>query len=205
VLPDDQVRLAPFDTYAAEDYEALQLSPSSTLSEALAAVAPNAGAGTEPGPLQPVDFACAVSVFTPSLEDARGTTFVGRYIRNEVLPGPGVRDVRMYWSVERVYAGGPVPELLTLRSSGCEELTLKPGKRYLFSTADAATPGSRNSLAWRLSRGGAAKLQPFKILKRDLYTKDVRSLKTFDDALAAVASDSQPGQTPTRAGDRTPG
>ena len=152
LLADGAVRLAPFDTYQVSDYDSEELRVISTFEDALWSVAPDAGDGDAPAPGSTTDFGCTASALVASPEQARGTTFVGTYLGDEVLPGPGEGDVRAYWSVQRVYAGAPLPELLTLRSNGCAQTTLEPGRRYLFSTADA----TRAQLA-QLARVGAGR------------------------------------------------
>ncbi len=202
------VRLAPFDTYDVEDYRSDDIRTIATLEDALTAVAPDAGEGRDPAAATHPGFGCSDSPspgdFTPS--DARGTTFVGTYVRDERLPGgPMGDDTRIFWSVERVYAGGPLPEVLALRSRGCAPATLKPGRRYLFSTADALGPGAWDSLAWRLGKGDLVRPARFRSLLPESYPQAARAIKTFDEALAAVAPEAGEGETPVRSGDRTPG
>lgn len=205
------IKLAPFDTYDASDYVSAELAAITVFEEALAAVAPGASAGSDPLPRTDPGFGCTagnpVAYFT--LPDARGTTFVGRYLGDERLPGgPMVADTRVVWSVERVYAGGPLPEILSLRSDGCTPLTLKPGRRYLFSTADPLHPAAFDSVAWRLTKDDGVRLARYRSLPApltDWYRSEVRAIKTFDEALSAVAPDAGAGETPVRSGDRTPG
>lgn len=71
-----EVRLAPFDTCEVDDYGSQELLVITTLEDALAAVAPDAGEGEEPGQLD-ADFGCAGAPGTIGLDDVRGTTFVG--------------------------------------------------------------------------------------------------------------------------------
>ncbi len=208
VLEGGAVRLAPFDTYHVDDYDSPDLRAIATLEEALAVLAPDAGAGRTPvAALHPL-FACSD---TPApadfaLSDAQGTTFVGTYLGDESLPGgPLGADTRIIWSVERVYAGGPLPEVLTLRSRGCAPVTLEPGRRYLFSTANAPGPGAWDLLAWRLGQEDRVKPAPFLSLLPEAYPQEARAIKTFDEALAAVAPGAGEGETPLRSGDRTPG
>jgi hypothetical protein len=205
VLDDGSVRLAPFDTYDIDDYASPGLHAITTLEEALSGVAPGAGEGREPAPPTDLGFGCAGPDATPPLSNAVGTTFVGRYIGDEVMPGP-LSGVRTYWSVERVYAGGPLPEILTMRSTQCGVPLLTPGKRYLFSTGnDLLMPSSWNTLAWRLGKDGSATLQPFRPWAKDDYAKTIRRLDTFEEALAALAPDAGERETPIRSADRTPG
>jgi hypothetical protein len=206
VLADGAVRLAPFDTYQVSDYDSEELRVISTFEDALWSVAPDAGDGDAPVPGSTTDFGCTASASVASPEQARGTTFVGTYLGDEVLPGPGEGDVRAYWSVQRVYAGAPLPELLTLRSNGCAETTLEPGRRYLFSTADALSPSWPNSLAWELADDDSVHLAPFADLtSKDLYGPAAQAPMSIGEALAAVAAEAGDGMPPVRAGDRTPG
>ena len=208
LLDGGAVRLAPFDTYQADDYDAPELHAIATLADALAAVAPGAGEGRPPtAALNPL-FACSdtPSPATMTLSDTQGTTFVGTYLGNERLPGsPLGDDTRIVWSVERVYAGGPLPEVLTLRSRSCAPVTLKPGRRYLFSTGDALGPGVWDSVAWRLGKSDRVQPAWFSSSAPELYPQAARDIKTFDEALAAVAPDAGAGDPPMRSGDRTPG
>ena len=132
---------------------------------------------------------------------------MGTYLGDERLPSVGSmgHDIRIIWSIERVYAGGPLPEVLTLRSRGCAPVTLKPGRRYLFSTGNALGPGVWDSVAWRLGKGDRVQPAWFSSSVPDLYPQEARAMKTFDEALAAVAPDAGAGETPLRSGDRTPG
>jgi hypothetical protein len=208
LLDTGAVRLAPFDTYHVDDYDSPELHAIATIEDALAALAPGAGEGQPPAPAIHPAFACSdtpsPSDFTCS--DAQGTTFVGTYVGDERLPGgPMGDDTRIIWSVERVYAGGPLPEVLWLRSRGCAPVTLEPGRRYLFSTADPLGPGAWDSLAWRLGKGDRVRPARFQSLLPEPYPKEVRAIKTFDEALAAVAPDAGAGEPPLRSEDRTPG
>ncbi|MGD8486212.1 MAG: hypothetical protein PVG27_08195 [Chloroflexota bacterium] len=205
LLPGDAVRLAPFDTYVASDYPSDELHAITTFEDALWSVAPDAGDGSAPdAPLDPA-FGCPASWFTASPEDARGTTFVGVYVGDQGLPGPNKGDVRTFWALERVYAGGPLPEVLTMRSDGCGPTTLEAGRRYLFSTADPLTPAAWNSLAWELLADDTARLAPFGRLTEDEYPSAARALASFDAALSSVAPGAGGGEVPLRAADRTPG
>jgi hypothetical protein len=162
----------------------------------------------EVGPLPASECGSANLVADVMPADARGTTFVGTYLGDEPLPGgPMVADTRVVWSVERVYAGGPLPEVLSLRSAGCAPVTLKPGQRYLFSTADPLGPGAWDSVAWRLGKSDRVRPARFRSLPAgaEFYPQVARTVKTFDEALAAVAPEAGVGQTPLRSGDRTPG
>ena len=205
LLADGGVRLAPFDTYGVADYDSEELDVIETFDDALWSVAPEAGEGSAPAPGSTAVADCISIDFTASPERARGTSFVGRYIGSEALPGPGGGDARTYWSLERVYAGGPLPELLTLRSDGCDAIILEPGRRYLFSTSDPLAPDWGNSLAWELAEDGHAHLAPFAGTDEDWYTGSATSPTTLDKALALVAPDAGDGAAPLRAAGRTPG
>jgi hypothetical protein len=201
-------RLAPFDTYAPADYLSPELRAIATVQDALTAVAPEADGGRAPTAAFHPIFACSDTP-TPAdftLADARGTTFVGMYLGDERLPGgPMGDDSRIIWSVERVYAGGPLPEVLALRSRACAPVTLKPGRRYLFSTADPLGSDASDSVAWRLGEGEGVHPALFGGSLPESYPQAARAIKTFDEALAAVAPDAGAGETPLRSGDRTPG
>jgi hypothetical protein len=67
--------------------------------------------------------------------DVQGTTFVGTYLGDTVGGVDSPRPLITSWSVERVYAGGPIPADLIFETPGCEWTNLTPGVRYLFSTA----------------------------------------------------------------------
>ena len=207
LLDEGAVRLAPFDTYDPADYDSSELRVIVNLEDALNAVAPDAGEGRAPAAALHPAFACsdtpALGDFT--LSDARGTTFVGTYLGDERLPGGSMVDTRVIWSVERVYDGGPLPEILTLRSQGCAPVTLKPGRRYLFSTSHPLGPGAWDSVAWRLGKGDRVRAARFRSLLPESYPQEARAIKTFAEALAAVAPDAGDGETPLRSGDRTPG
>jgi hypothetical protein len=199
------VQLAPFGTYAVEDYGSDELRAIATFDAALEAVAPGAGDGEEPEPGQFIDEGCEamnpVAEMTP--DDARGTTFVGTYIAEERLSSPQLQDRRVYWSVERVYAGGPLPEILTVRTTACTGPELIPGVRYLFSTAAISRPDQRDSIAWRLLKEDRVRIAPFGS-PVDNYPDELE-YRTFQEALAAVAPDAGEGETPIRAADRLPG
>lgn len=204
--PDGQALLAPFDTHAISDYASPELASISTFDEALAVVAPDATDGIEPGPALDPDFGCLASAFVAAPDEARGTTFVGTYIGDEALPGPGANDMRVYWSVEEIYAGGALPEVLTMRSEGCRPVTLEPGRRYLFSSSAPIAPAWANSLAWKIKTDGSVRLAAFDGTKpKDFYPESTRSIRSFEAALAAVAPGADVSETPERSGDRTPG
>jgi hypothetical protein len=211
-----EVRLAPFDTWDVEDYGAPELQAITTLEDALAAVAPDGGEGEEPGQLD-ADFGCAEAPGTVGLDDVRGTMFVGTYLGHERLPSQAFGNLRVVWSVERVYAGGPLAEVLVLRSDACQSVSLPAGRRYLFSSADIVAPGRPDSVAWRLRDEGRVRLAPLgnedleslpetaTRASRDTYKADIRAIRTFDEALEALAPGAGEGEPPVRSADRTPG
>jgi hypothetical protein len=211
-----EVRLAPFDTYEVDDYGSQELLAITTLEDALSAVAPDAGEGEEPGQLD-ADFGCAEAPGTIGLDDVRGTTFVGTYLGHERLRSHAPGNLRVVWSVERVYAGGPLPEVLVLRSDACQSVSLPAGQRYLFSSADIVAPGRPGSAAWRLRREGRVRLVPLgnedleslpetaTRASLDSYEADVRAIRTFEEALEALAPGAGEGELPIRSADRTPG
>ncbi len=208
---DGAVELTPFDTYSADDYSA-EVRSIATFEEALAAVAPGATDGTEPAAPAPIDFGCTTPP-NPTFDDVQGTTFLGRYIGDEKLDaGSGLPDRRVYWSVERVYAGGSLPEILTLRTGACGPVTLKKGKHYIFTTSNMEGPSISDSMAWQVRKNGRTKARPFSPIDMKFYRdvspnvrKEMRQMKTIDDVLAAVAPGAGEAETPMRAADRTPG
>ena len=211
IRDDGTVRLAPFDTYSADDYSA-DVRSIATFAEALAAVAPGAGDGTEPAAPAAIDFGCTTPA-NPTFDDVQGTTFLGRYIGDEKLDaGSGMPDRRVYWSVERVYAGGSLPEILTLRTGACGPVTLKRGKHYVFTTSNIDGPSISDSMAWQVRKNGRTKARPFDSIDMKFYRdispdvrKAMRQMRSIDDVLAAVAPGAGEGETPIRAADRTPG
>ena len=206
VLDGGALRLAPFDTYAADDYAAEGPRAITTLEDALAAVASDAGAPQTPND-RDIDFGCAEGPARARLDDARGSTFVGTYVGDVLLPSYGLANHRVIWSVERVYAGGPLPEILTSRADDCQPATLQPGRRYLFSTSDIVAPGAANSLAWRIRRDGSIRPVPFGDERPGTYRAraDVRAIETLDEAIEALSPGAGTGEPPERAADRTPG
>ena len=205
LLPDGRVRLAPFDTYLAADYDSEELQVIETFEDALWSVVPDAGEGSAPASGATEVPGCTDIDFMAAPEEARGTSFIGRYDGDEALAGPSHGDVRTYWTVERVFAGAPLPELLTMRSSGCDPIVLEPDHRYLFSTADALAPAWGNSLAWELTDDGRAHLAPFAGTGEDWYASEATEPDTLEDVLALVAPDAGDGVAPLRAASLTPG
>lgn len=205
LLPDGAARLAPFDTYALTDYASEELQVIDSFSDALWSVVPDAADGSAPrsGSTKVPD--CTAIDFMASPEEAMGTTFLGRYIGDEVLPGPEKGDVRSLWSVERVYAGGPLPELLSLRSNGCDAVILEADHEYLFTTADPLAPDWGNSIAWELTDDGQVRHASFVGTDEDWYGGAAMAPASLDEALAIVAPDAGVGETPERAAGRTPG
>jgi len=207
LLSDGGLQLAPFDTYSVNDYEP-SVSAIDTLDGALAALSVSTDDAEPPAGPSSIDYACTAALRLPSLEDAMDTVFTGRFIGSEKLDSGavGIRDVRLFWSVSKVYSGGPLPEVMTMRSRGCHPVTLKPGVRYLFATADAVAPSSEDSLAWRVKGDGTIVLAPASpVAKVKEYGADVRSVSTLADALDTIAPGSGEGMDPARSGDRTPG
>lgn len=206
--PDDALTLAPFDTYDEADYDAALHAPTS-LADALAVLAPDATQGEAPGPATHRGTEGGNYVYEPPLpSEVRGTTFIARYIGDERLPASPehrLRDVRSYWHVQRVYAGGPLPEVLTLRNYWEVPPSLEPGRRYLVSTSDLATTGPENTLVWRLRAGGAVELVPYGGEVGWQRRRETMEIETLGEALAAVAPDAGAGEPPVRSGDRTPG
>jgi hypothetical protein len=211
-----ELRLAPFDTYDIEDYRSPELIAITTLDDALAAVAPDAGAGQEPGELD-VDFGCPPTDTEVGLDDVRGTTFVGTYVGDATLASDGWSNLRVIWVIERVYAGGPLPEVLVLRSDTCGSASLPAGRRYLFSTADIVAPGRSDSAAWRLRGDDSARLVPLGNQEisglgemvtratRDSYAAELSAVRALDEAIEALAPGAGEGEPPIRSADRTPG
>ena len=62
-------------------------------------------------------------------------------------------------------------------------------------------------MAWRLGKGDRVRPARFRSLPTgpEFYPQVARAIKSFDEALAAVAPDTAGGETPMRSGDRTPG
>jgi hypothetical protein len=209
---DGSVGLAPFDTYDVDDYGA-EVRSVATFEEALAAVAPGAGDGTGPAAPASIDFGCTATQPNPTFENVQGTTFLGRYIGDEPLAsGSNLFDTRVYWSVERVYAGAPLPEILTMRTGPCGPVTLRPGRRYVFTTADIHDPSISNSMAWLVRGDDRVRARPFRSIDMRFYRgsmpnvrRAMRQMETIDDVLAAVAPGAGEGEPPVRAADRTPG
>jgi hypothetical protein len=199
------VRLAPFDTYLSADYHSEELAVIETFTDALWSVAPDAGDGWAPASGATEVLSCIDIEFMAAPEQTRGTTFIGRYDGDEALPGPGQGDVRTFWTVERVFAGGSLPELLTMRSSGCDPVVLEPDRRYLFSTADALAPAWGNSLAWSLADDGGAHLAPFVGTSEDWYASAGAEPADVEEVLALVAPDAGEGVAPLRSASLTPG
>lgn len=215
ILDGGAVRLAPFDTYDREDYGSEDLLAIDTFDDALSAVAPDAGEGEEPGEID-VDWGCPQTVGPIGLDDVRGTTFLGTYVGHEPIASDAFDDLRIIWVVERVYAGGALPEVLVLRSDGCQSASLPPGQRYLFSTADILAPGRPDSVAWRLLDDGGVRLAPMgnqgisrfdmrPRATRSSYDARLRAARTLDAALETVAPGAGEGEPPIRSSDRTPG
>ncbi len=208
---DGTVELAPFDTYSTDDYSA-EVQSVATFEEALAAVTPGAADGTEPAAPAPVEIGCTTPP-NPTFDDVQGTTFLGRYIGEEKLDaGSGLPDRRVYWSVERVYAGAPLPEILTLRTGACGPVTLKKDKHYIFTTSNINGPSISDSMAWQVRKNGRTKARPFSPIDMKFYRdispnvrKEMRQMKTVDEVLAAVAPGAGEGKVPVRATDRSPG
>lgn len=205
LLPDDSVRLAPFDTYLPADYRSEELAVIETFTDALWSVAPDAGEGSAPASGATEVLGCTDIDFMAAPDETRGTTFIGRYDGDEALPGPGRGDTRTFWTVERVFAGGPLPELLTMRSSGCDPVVLETDRRYLFSTADALAPAWGNSLAWALADDGHAHLAPFAGTGEEWYGSAATEPENLAEVLALVAPDAGDGVAPLRAASLTPG
>jgi hypothetical protein len=206
--PGDALTLAPFDTYGAADYEAALHAPT-TLEEALAVLAPDATQGEAPGPATHRGTEGGNYVFSgPLPSEVRGTTFIARYIGDERLPASPehrLRDVRSYWHVLRVYAGGPLPEVLTLRNYWELPPSLEPGRRYLVSTSDLVTALPEDTLVWRLRADGEVEPVPYGFEDLMNWSRQALAIETLEEALAAVAPDAGAGEPPMRSGDRTPG
>ncbi len=200
-----EVRLAPFGAYTVEAYKD-DLRSIATLDEVLAAIAPEGGSGEAPQAVEPAEEGCAVPFRVATPAEAQGTTFVGTYIGDEALPSGGLTDRRVVWSVDRVYAGGPLPEVLTFRSPACIPTTLEPGRRYLFSTSHIGAPSQWDSLAWRVVKGNRVRFAPFDdgYTLKETGSSDLIAIGTFAEALQAVAPEAGDGEPPMRSADRTP-
>jgi len=106
------------------------------------------------------------------------------------------RSGRVTWSIERVYAGGPLPRTLAYNTTACQQAPVKEGQRYLYSTSDIDSPDSVDSLAWVVGEEKAIELVGF-FYDPVAYPASVRALQTFDDALEAVAPGASRGLPPT--------
>jgi hypothetical protein len=98
-----------------------------------------------------------------------------------------INFVQPQWRRHSCSSVGPLPEVLGLCSRGCAPATLKPGRRYLCSSADALGSGAWDSLAWRLGKGDLVHPARFHSLLPESYPQAPRAIRTFDEALAAVA------------------
>lgn len=135
--------------------------------------------------------------------DVRGTTFVGSF-DGFVTHGPGT-SFELRWTLERVYAGGPLPRQFTSTSPACVGFAPKSEGRYLFSTAAPNNATTRNSAAWTISDGEHAQIAPPQNYRRSSYPSNWNDLKDADLSvvLAAIAPGAGAGLPPTSTGTGT--
>jgi hypothetical protein len=122
-----------------------------------------------------------------NMADARGTTFLARVTGTDVTGDPRDASGVYTFRVERAYAGAVGEGTVTIATTDCHGVHSFPvGARVLFSTADWNTPRAANSLAWIIRDDGRADLIGF---ERDVsaYSDEIAALRTFGDALRAVA------------------
>lgn len=135
----------------------------------------------------------------------QGTTFVGtvRSFEYGRYPGHPRYTARVTWQVERVFAGGTLPDRIDYLTPPCLTAAVQPGVRYLFTTSDIEFPDSEDSAAWIVRPGEALDFWGFGRdleIYADLFEPFV-ALETMDEALDAVAPGAGEGLPPTDSDD----
>lgn len=90
------------------------------------------------------------------ISDVRGTTWIGTFLGQNVLPD---ESVIKHWLVERVLAGD-VPQVFSYHATGpgCYAPDFVPGRRYLVSTGDLHASSSMSTIAYRIRDDGRLRL-----------------------------------------------
>lgn len=108
----------------------------------------------------PASADCQGGTVWPSLDRARGTTFVGVF---EGATADEEGNVTFHWTVERVYAGplNPGPLDGWGIGYGCHPTKYREGTRYLVSSRFPGGADAFDTVAYELLGGGRVRIAPF--------------------------------------------
>ena len=130
----------------------------------------------------PTSADCQGGVVWPSLDRARGTTFIGVF--------EGATDNErgyktFHWTVERVHAGPLHPGPLDGWGigEGCHHTGYREGTRYLVSSQFAGGGDAFDTVAYELLGGGRVRLAPFPEQPRRTAPRVYRQVDTIREAL----------------------
>ncbi len=118
----------------------------------------------------------------PSLDRARGTTFIGVY--EGATPKEG-GSMTSHWTVERAYAGPLHPGPLDGWGIGygCHATGYREGTRYLVSSQFAGGGDAFDTVAYELLGDGRVRLAPFPEQPRRTAPRVYRQVHTLREAL----------------------
>jgi hypothetical protein len=150
----------------------------------------------------PVAADCQGGVVWPSLDRARGTTFVGVF--EGVTTNEEDGNNTFHWTVERVYAGplntGPLDGWGI--GYGCHATGYREGRHYLVSSRFAGGGDAFDTVAYELLGGGRVRLAPFPEQPRRTAPRVYRQVDTLRGALDLLVPKraprtSAPGSSPS--------
>ena len=132
----------------------------------------------------PASADCQGGPVWPSLDRARGTTFVGVFEGATAYNAEG--DETFHWTVERVYAGplnpGPLDDW-GIGKPSCHPTKYREGTRYLVSSRFPGGGDAFDTVAYELLDGGRVRIAPFPMQPRSTAPKVYRRVDTLRQAL----------------------
>lgn len=132
----------------------------------------------------------------PSLDRARGTTFVGIMEGWRTIDEDG--STRPSWTVERVYAGDLEPGPLDAWGSGrpsCHPLVLREGVRYLISSSYPGGGDAFTTLSYEMLGQGRVRLASFPPQQPRRSAPAAYRVDTMREALALLLGELPPTDT----------
>ena len=140
----------------------------------------------------PASADCQGGVVWPSLDRARGTTFIGVFEGATANEEDGTNT--FHWTVKRVYAGplepGPLDGWGIGR--GCHPTGYREGRRYLVSSQFAGGGDAFDTVAYELLGGGRVRLAPYPEQPRRTAPRVYQQVGTLREALDLLVPNRAP-------------
>jgi hypothetical protein len=146
-------------------------------------------------PAAPASADCQGGVVWPSLDRARGTTFIGVF---EGATEDERGNTTFHWDVKRVFAGPLEPGPLDgwgIGKPSCHPTKYRDGTRYLVSSGFAGGADAFDTVAYELLGDGRVRLAPYPQQPRRTAPRVYRQVDTLREALELLVSERAPRKT----------